>query len=110
GLSMPELLTASHIVPWSVDTRNRTNPRNGLCLNAIHDKAFDCGLITVTTDYRVRVASSLKKPSHPGDNMRQLLFLKYEGERIVLPSRFLPDASFLGYHNVHVFQDARKTK
>jgi hypothetical protein len=26
----------------------------------------------------------------------------------VLPSRFLPDAAFLGYHNVHVFWDARK--
>ncbi len=108
GLSMAELLTASHIVPWSVDIRNRTNPRNGLCLNAIHDKAFDCGLITVTPDYRVRVASALKKPTHSGDNIRQSLFLKYEGERIVLPSRFLPDAAFLGYHNLHVFWDAKE--
>ncbi|MEO6923414.1 MAG: HNH endonuclease signature motif containing protein, partial [Bryocella sp.] len=33
GLSVPPLLNASHIVPWSVDVRNRTNPRNGLCLN-----------------------------------------------------------------------------
>lgn len=33
GLSIPELLTASHIVPWSADVKNRTNPRNGLCLN-----------------------------------------------------------------------------
>ncbi len=108
GLSIPELLTASHIVPWRSDTKNRTNPRNGLCLNAIHDKAFDCGLITVTPDYRVRVSNVLKKSSHSGDNIRQSLFLKYEGERIVLPSRFLPDAAFLGYHNVHVFWDARK--
>ncbi|MGI0086127.1 MAG: HNH endonuclease, partial [Nitrososphaerales archaeon] len=37
GLSTPELLTASHIVPWSVDEKNRTNPSNGLCLNALHD-------------------------------------------------------------------------
>jgi putative restriction endonuclease len=103
-------LTASHIVPWRSDTKNRTNPRNGLCLNAIHDKAFDCGLITVTPDYRVRVSNVLKKSSHSGDNIRQSLFLKYEGERIVLPSRFLPDAAFLGYHNVNVFWDARKTR
>jgi putative restriction endonuclease len=49
GLATPQLLTASHIVPWSVDATNRTNPRNGLCLNAIHDRAFDCGLLTVTS-------------------------------------------------------------
>lgn len=30
GLSVPQLLIASHIVPWSVDTRNRLNPQNGL--------------------------------------------------------------------------------
>jgi putative restriction endonuclease len=35
GLSVPKLLNASHIVPWSVDVKNRTNPRNGLCLNAL---------------------------------------------------------------------------
>ena len=29
GLSIPELLTASHIVPWRSDIKNRTNPRKG---------------------------------------------------------------------------------
>jgi len=42
--------------PWALDIKNRTNPRNGLCLNAIHDRAFDCGLLTVTTDFRVRLS------------------------------------------------------
>lgn len=55
GLSLPILLNASHIVPWSVDEKNRTNPRNGLCLNAIHDRAFDCGLLTVTPDLKVKL-------------------------------------------------------
>jgi putative restriction endonuclease len=41
GCSVPELLNASHIVSWAVDVKNRTNPRNGLCLNALHDRAFD---------------------------------------------------------------------
>ncbi|MCL4694266.1 MAG: HNH endonuclease, partial [Candidatus Hydrogenedentes bacterium] len=48
GLAVPELLVASHILPWRVDAANRLNPRNGLCLNAIHDRAFDQGIITVT--------------------------------------------------------------
>ena len=108
GLSIPEVLTASHIVPWSVDTKNRTNPRNGLCLNAVHDKAFDCGLITVTPDYRFRVSRALKKSIDSGKRIRQSLFLRYDGKRIALPARFLPDGAFLDYHNVNVFQDARK--
>ncbi len=33
GLANPELLVASHIVPWQVDPSNRLNPRNGLSLS-----------------------------------------------------------------------------
>src|SRR3954447_17481110 len=76
GLSIPQLLTASHIVPWSVDTNNRTNPRNGLCLNAIHDRAFDCGLMTVTQEMKVRVSSRIGK-SRTDIAARQFV-LKYE--------------------------------
>ena len=61
GLSIPQLLMASHIVPWSVDAKNRTNPQNGLCLNAIHDRAFDCGLLTVTTDLKVKLSPRVPK-------------------------------------------------
>lgn len=61
GLSIPQLLTASHIVPWSVDIKNRTNPRNGLCLNALHDRAFDCGLLTVTPDLKVKLSPQIRK-------------------------------------------------
>ena len=41
GIAVPDLLIASHIVPWADDPKNRLNPCNGLCLNALHDKAFD---------------------------------------------------------------------
>ena len=50
GLAVPQLLIASHIVPWSMDAKNRLNPQNGLCLSALHDKAYDLGLITVLPD------------------------------------------------------------
>lgn len=55
GLSIPKLLVASHIVPWRVDAANRLNPRNGLCLSMLHDKAFDAGIITITESLTVRV-------------------------------------------------------
>ena len=59
GLSTTELLVASHIVPWSEDVANRLNPKNGLCLNALHDRAFDRHLMWINSDYTVRFAPSL---------------------------------------------------
>jgi putative restriction endonuclease len=104
GLSVRELLTASHIVPWSIDPKNRTNPRNGLCLNAIHDRAFDCGLITVTPDYRVVISGALKRSLKAKDSLSGTLLLDYEGQSIKLPERFVPDEEFLRYHNEHCFK------
>ncbi len=46
GMAVPQLLVASHIIPWSENEKRRADPTNGLCLNALHDKAFDRHLIT----------------------------------------------------------------
>jgi putative restriction endonuclease len=101
SLDIIELLNASHIVPWSVDTKNRVNPRNGLCLNAIHDRAFDRGLITITPDYQVVVSAKVKSKS-PNNALKTML-LDFEGIRITLPDKFVPDPAFLEYHNTKVF-------
>lgn len=101
GLGIPSLLTASHIVPWSEDTENRMNPSNGLCLNALHDRAFDKGWITVTTDLLVKVSPKIKKMA--GDKAASELLLKYDGVSIQEPKRFLPNKKFLEYHNDVVF-------
>jgi putative restriction endonuclease len=102
GLPMPELLVASHIVPWKVDATNRTNPRNGLCLNALHDKAFDLGLLTVTRKLTVVLAPELLKKS-PLSGVREF-FLKYKDASMEAPSRFSPDPAFLEYHNDTIFR------
>jgi putative restriction endonuclease len=102
GLPVRELLTASHIVPWAMDIKNRTNPRNGLCLNAIHDRAFDCGLLTVTPDLTVRLSPRLKaKSAHK--SMADLLH-RYDGVHISMPRRFTPDPECLRVHNERVFK------
>lgn len=100
GLAVTDLLCASHIVPWSVDLKNRTNPRNGLCLNAIHDRAFDRGLITITTTYKVQLSPLISKVKDAGI---EALLRPYEGVTINLPVHFHPDATFLLYHNQHVY-------
>ncbi|TGX83898.1 hypothetical protein E5358_01615 [Palleniella muris] len=34
GVAIPELLEACHIINWSDDATQRTNPKNGICLNS----------------------------------------------------------------------------
>jgi len=101
GLQKAELLVAGHIKPWSVDEANRLNPRNGICINALHDKAFEAGFITITEELKLRVSSLLFKDD---SNINSTLFLKYDGKPIHLPTRFLPDPLFLRYHNKSRFK------
>ncbi len=35
GIDIPELLLASHIMPWSINEEHRLNPENGICLSAL---------------------------------------------------------------------------
>lgn len=67
GLAVPQLLIASHIVPWGVDAKNRLNPKNGLCLSALHDKAFDVGWSPFCSVEKLlqRMKFTTKKPVRP---------------------------------------------
>ena len=102
GLGIPELLNASHIIPWSKDEINRVNPRNGLCLNAIHDRAFDRGLLTITPEFKIKISKLIKRSNV--DSAVQDFLLRFDGSEIRLPTRFLPDTNFLKYHNQSVFR------
>lgn len=104
GLSESRLLIASHIVPWSKDKANRLNPSNGLCLSAIHDRAFDQGLITLTDDLRIVLSEDLCK-RHDEFVVRVLHPLN--GRPIEVPERFAPSPIFLAYHRAKVFVDSR---
>jgi putative restriction endonuclease len=96
GLAAPDLLVASHIVPWSQDAKNRLNPRNGLCLNALHDRAFDRGLMWIDDELTVRFAAKLRKAS--GYDEALTWAVSYEGSPLRLPPSFSPDATLLQKH------------
>ena len=102
GLGILELLNASHIIPWAKDENNRVNPRNGLCLNAFHDRAFDRGLLTVTPEFKIIISTSIKHSSKEYA-VKDFLF-RYDGSKINLPTKFLPDVKFLEYHNKNIFR------
>lgn len=101
-IDLVQLLTASHIVPWSIGHEMRTNPQNGLCLCALHDRAFDRGLISVTSDFHVAV-SSLVKQSRTEFAARVLW--SFRNRIIKMPSRFPPEPQYLQWHVDNVFQD-----
>eukprot|EP01030_Chromulinospumella_sphaerica_P001694 gene1694-1662_t len=96
GLRVPKLLVASHIVPWSMDTQNRLNPSNGLCMSALHDRAYDQGLITVLPDFTIRVGEALRHAEL--DPFAQTSLAQYQGKAIRLPERFRPAPAFLEAH------------
>jgi Predicted restriction endonuclease len=100
GLEEPALLVASHILPWSHSIEQRLNPRNGLCLSSLHDKAFDRGLITFDEDLRLVLSKKIKqlKSSIYLEN-----FEKYEGKIIRTPITHSPDKSHLAYHRENIF-------
>lgn len=104
GLSDSRLLVASHIVPWSKDKANRLNPSNGLCLSAIHDRAFDKGLIALSDDFRVLVSNELQRSK---DEFIRGVILPLSGHTIELPERFLPDVVLIARHRVEEFIDSK---
>lgn len=105
GLSDARLLIASHIVPWSEDKANRLNPSNGLCLSAIHDRAFDKGLITLSDDFKIVVSEELKRLN---DFFVKEVLLPLEGKTIELPERFFQNVEFISIHRANLFVDSQK--
>ena len=97
GIRIPELLIASHILPWSKDQKNQLNPKNGLALNTLHDKAFDKCLITITEDLKIKISSSFYK--HKDILSITQNFINFDGKPIIVPKKFDPDVAFLKYHN-----------
>lgn len=95
GLALPDLLVAGHIVPWAEAPEERLNPRNGLCLNPLHDRAFERGLMTIDSDFRISIAERVRDDTSPATAD---LLLSYDGESLRLPDAFSPDPELLRRH------------
>lgn len=97
GIGITELLVASHIVPWSQNEGNRLSPQNGLSLNALHDKAFDRHLITITEDLTIKISGKFYK--HKDVPAIQQNFIDFDGKPLLPPKKFYPEAAFIKIHN-----------
>jgi len=100
GIAEVRLLNASHIMPWGSDEGNRHNPRNGLCLSATFDRAFDRGLMGVDRTGRAQFAASLLE----SDSVETRTFFRpYHDNQLRPAVRFDPDPAFLQWHHQNCF-------
>lgn len=102
GIDIPELLIASHIIPWSKNEQERLNPENGICFSALYDKAFDKGLIGISENYQILISTEIK--SKENQSYYPELFGKFKGAKIQLPQKYLPKKEFLEFHMDTVFR------
>jgi putative restriction endonuclease len=98
GIDDPRLLNASHIVGWSEDNSNRMNLRNGICLGALHDRAFDRHLITFDTNWQMVIRRDVPEAA-------KAALLRGADKTLRMPERFLPDPDLLARHR-QTFTDA----
>lgn len=104
GINVPELLVASHIIPWAESTpEQKLNPENGICLSALYDKAFDRGLITVSPDdYTINLSSALRE--YETEAYFDKHFRVISGQKLIMPIEHLPNRDFLAWHRDHVYR------
>lgn len=96
GLNIPTINRASHIIPWAVDDSKRLDPRNGLCLSATYDAAFDKNLISLDDDYRLILSKGIK--DYYTNESVKAYFMDKEGIKIIFPSSYLPSKANLAAH------------
>ena len=109
GIWNTKLLVASHIIPWSKSSSfQKTDPCNGLCLNRMHDAAFDAGLMTINCE-TLNVEYSLELEDTMPESIFNSFFKGHEGRRIMASKKgFEPNINYLRYHNFYIFEKNSK--
>lgn len=98
GIDEPSLLIASHIAPWAAASSRRLDPRNGICLNALFDRAFDQGLIAFSDELKILFAKNMKNETEKKLRDSGNASLRH-------PSKFLPDPDLLKAHRERFNQE-----
>ena len=93
GITEPEFLISGHISTWAEDENNRLNPKNGICLCSLHDKAFEHGYISLDDDYNIILNKKIK---HQSVLFKELA--RFDHKRIKLPAKFYPGVEYLRNH------------
>lgn len=96
----PCLLVGAHIARWADAEALRGNVSNGLCLCLMHDKAFETGMFTLSSDYKVTVNSRFVKVS----TWARMNLLSCDGRSITL-GFVKPSAEAVDQHRNRINRD-----
>lgn len=102
GIDIPDLLLASHIIPWSQNEAERLNPENGICLSPLYDRAYDKGYISINESFEILLSSELMKKHK--EEYHSKYFAPLVGTKMSLPAKYNPRKEFLQYHLDAVFK------
>ena len=99
GINNDKLLQACHIVSWSMDEANRTNPQNGLCMNYLFHKAYDEYLLGISPDYDIIISDKFFGEKLKDVDSKTLDYVRsFNNRKIIMPKRFLPNRDLLAEH------------
>ena len=99
GINNLDLIQASHIVDWSKDEENRTNPQNGLCLNILFHKAYDENLLGISPDYEIFISERFFGERLKDVDQGTIDYIRgFDHQKLILPRRFYPDKDMLASH------------
>lgn len=96
GISHHKLLEACHISSWRDDVKNRTNPKNGLCMVPTFHRAFDKYLMAITPDYEIVISEQMIEQTRNEQTQRYLVGLQHK--KMLMPEKFAPDIELMALH------------
>jgi len=102
GINIPQLLIASHIIPWSKNKAERLNPANGICFSPLYDTAFDKGFIGINTKYEILLSKELE--SKEGTNYFKKYFAHLATKKLRMPKKYYPKKECIEYHHEFIFR------
>jgi len=102
GIDIPDLLVASHIVPWAKNEGERLNPENGICLSPLYDRAYDKGYIGINEKFEVLLSNDLKIKNK--QEYHSKYFAPLAGSKIIMPKKYYPKKDFLQFHLDNIFK------
>ncbi|WP_276302305.1 HNH endonuclease [Halorussus lipolyticus] len=97
-VDLPELLDAAHVVARSERPSEVRNPENVFVVNKLYHEAFDRGLFTIDTDYRLRVKPTLSTESE----LLHGSLMVADGERVEFPEPASLDTDLLAERNAEL--------
>lgn len=92
-----QMVDACHIYPFSIS--NDDTVTNGIALSPTLHRAFDRGLITINSNFLVRISPTIEE-TNSGYSLSA-----FEGKQILLPEKeeWFPSQEALKWHNKEVF-------